>query len=55
MRKSFRPVTVAVTHTNRCTDTETDERMHTMKLARVFYDGANTLERVIPYTSYSDL
>jgi len=55
LRKSFRLVTVAVTHTNRWTDTETDERIHTMKLPRVFYDGANTLERVIPYTSYSVL
>jgi hypothetical protein len=38
-------------HVNRWTDRQTDETMHAMKLGRVFYDGANTLERVIPDTS----
>jgi hypothetical protein len=55
LRKSFHPVTVAAIHANRWTDGETGERTHTMKLAGVFYDGANTLERVIPDTSYGGL
>jgi len=55
LRKSFCPVTVAVINANRWTDSATDERTHTMKLERVFYDVANTLERVILDTGYSGL
>jgi len=45
LRRSFRPIKLAVIKANRWTDRETDERTHTMKLAKVFYEGANTLEK----------
>jgi hypothetical protein len=55
-RKSFLPVTVGLIHASRWTDREeTDQQRHTTKLARVFYEGANTFERVIPDTRYSGL